>query len=53
MGGDEWGLLADAEIDRYDDAEVDRVHADLANLRHDDGNDQNNRRRRVEKHSRQ
>ena len=31
--GHRWGLLADPEVDRDDDAEVNRVHADLPDKR--------------------
>ena len=44
-------LLADAEVDRDDQAEVHRIDADRAHQRHDDRNDQDDRRRRVQEHA--
>src|SRR5262245_24233824 len=49
--GTGWGLLTDAEVNGYDDAEMDRIHANLPDKRHHDGNNQDDRCGGVEEHS--
>ena len=46
------GLLTDAQVNGHDDAEMDRIHANLPDERHHDGNNQDDRCGGVEKHSR-
>ena len=45
-------LLTDTEVNGHDDAEMDRIHPNLPDERHHDGNNQYDRCGGVEKHSR-
>ena len=49
--GDRRRLLADGEVERHHQPEVDRVDADRRHHRHDDRDHQDDRRRRMQEHA--